>query len=103
MLVSFKNGNAVKNLIKRGAKANINTNTKELVLRLPLRGYPTVGAYRTSIGKKIVLRALLESNTKRGETARKLLGVRINGKSPSPGPANNKSASASKRSRKSVS
>ncbi len=93
---------AIKNLIKRGAKANINDNSKELVLRVPLRGYPTVGAYRTSQGKKIVLRALLESNTKRGETARKLLGVRINAKSPSPRSANKKSSSAGKRSRGSI-
>ena len=95
--------NAVKNLIKRGAKANINANTKELVLRLPLRGYPTVGAYRTSSGKKIVLRALVEPNTNKGKFARKLLGVRINGKSPSPRSANTKSASAGKRSRASIS
>ena len=94
--------NAVKNLIKRGAKANINVNSKELVLRMPLKEYPNLGAYRTSIGKKIVLRALLESNTKRGETARKLLKVRINGKSPSPHSANKKSASAGKRSRTAI-
>ncbi len=94
--------NAIKNLIKRGAKANINANTKELVLRLPLKEYPTVGAYRTSPGKKIVLRALLESNTNKGKFARKLLGVRINGKSPSPRSANEKSASVGKRQRASI-
>ena len=94
--------NAVKNLIKRGAKANINVNTKELVLRFPLKGYPNVAGYRTSPGKKIVLRALFGSNTPKGNIARKLLAVRINGKSPSPRSANKKSASAGKRPRTSI-
>ena len=94
--------NAVRYIVKRGAKANINVNSKELILRVPLREYPTVGGYRTSPGKKIVLRALLEPNTKRGKTVRKLLKVRINGKSPSPHSANKKSASAGKRSRTAI-
>tara|TARA_R110002153_G_scaffold193634_6_gene347055 strand:+ start:7998 stop:8291 length:294 start_codon:yes stop_codon:yes gene_type:complete len=90
---------AIKNLIKRGAKANINVNTKELVLRFPLKGYPNVAGYRTSPGKKIVLRALFGSNTPKGNIARKLLAVRINGKSPSPRSANKARASAIKRTR----